>query len=200
MTTNETPYVVDKADWVRGPWDTEPDKLQWRTEAGLPGLIVRGGGGALCGYAAVTDTHPWYGRDYSECTAHGFGCTAAWDDQHTPESVIDVHGGLTYAAACGDRICHVPEPGEPDNVWWFGFDTAHADDFRPQDAKYARQMQESYHVLSSRTDEGVPVHITSTITGRRFAHTDYYRDVAYVRAEVERLASQLVEAARRGSH
>jgi hypothetical protein len=28
-------------------------------------------------------------------------------------------------------ICHVPEPGRPDDVWWFGFDCAHAWDFSP---------------------------------------------------------------------
>ena len=25
--------TVDKSTWARGPWDTEPDKMQWRDEA-----------------------------------------------------------------------------------------------------------------------------------------------------------------------
>lgn len=29
------------------------------------------------------------------------------------------------------RICHVPEAGRPDKVWWFGFDTDHAGDYSP---------------------------------------------------------------------
>lgn len=28
-------------------------------------------------------------------------------------------------------VCHVVEAGEPDDVWWFGFDCAHCDDFAP---------------------------------------------------------------------
>lgn len=33
-------------------------------------------------------------------------------------------------------VCHVAGDGEPDNVWWFGFDCAHSGDLSP---KYARE-------------------------------------------------------------
>lgn len=132
----------------RGPWDTEPDKEQWRTEAGLPGLLVRSGMGALCGYAAVPPGHPLHGQDYETV------------DTRLPEGV---HGGLTYAAFCQEHgmICHEPEPGEPADVWWFGFDCAHAGDLVP-----------------------------AMSAGLR-CRDDVYRDHGYVRAEVERLAMQL---------
>jgi hypothetical protein len=150
-------YKVDRSRFPAGPWDAEPDKLVWTTEAGLPGMIVRNGLGALCGYAAVPPSHPWHGRGYSD---------GEWPD--TLGHQIDVHGGLTYADACAGHVCHVPAPGEPDNVWWFGFDCAHAGDL-------------------------VPGLLTAGNAGWRTAY-EVYRDVAFVRAEVEQLALQLARA------
>jgi hypothetical protein len=142
VSNESTEYKMDRSGWPSGPWDNEPDRLQWKTRAGLPGLIVRGSGGAWCGYVAVAPGHPDYERDDGEVT-------------------FAVHGGITYAAKCGGHVCHVPEPGEPDNVWWLGFDTAHAGDFCP----------------------AAPFLCASL--------TETYRDVAYVQAEVESLAEQL---------
>lgn len=113
--------VVDKAGWPsRGVWDSEPDKIQFADEAiGLPCLIVRGPVGALCGYVGVPEGHPLHGKDYDD----------AGD--------IDVHGGLTFANSCSPKakedrgICHKPAPGEPDHVWWLGFDCAHSGDVCP---------------------------------------------------------------------
>lgn len=104
-----------RAKWPAGPWVTEPDRVEWRHK-GVPCLIVRSpGGGHLCGYAAVPPGHPWHGK--------GMG----WDDGVHP----DVHGGVTYAEGCAGQVCHVPQPGEPDNVWWLGFDCAHLYDLSP---------------------------------------------------------------------
>jgi hypothetical protein len=106
------PKVIDKTGWPNGPWMTEPDRKEWR-RAGFPCLIRRvSHSGALCGYVAVPPGHPWHGKSYDDIEA-------------------DVHGGLTYAAACRGDICHVPAPGEPDDVWWLGFDHAHAWDRMP---------------------------------------------------------------------
>ena len=52
-----------------------------------------------------------------------------WDDE--PDRVEFEHAGLPYADACRGSICHVPQPGEPDNVWWFGFDCGHVGDVIP---------------------------------------------------------------------
>lgn len=61
--------VIDKSQWGDGPWQSEPDKIQWQDEAtGLPCLIVRGPVGALCGYVGVPKTHPAYGLHYDGCT------------------------------------------------------------------------------------------------------------------------------------
>lgn len=85
---------------------------------------------------------------------------------------VDVHGGLTYADACeetteeGTGICHVPLEGRPAHVWWLGFDCAHYRDLVP-----------SMVSAMPPTD------------GR-------YRDIAYVEAEVTRLAEQLAAPVR----
>lgn len=158
-------HKVDRAGWDPGPWDNEPDKLVWKTETGLPGMIVRNSMGALCGYVGVTKDHPWYGRAYND-----------GDYPDSPEGRLSAHGGITYSDKCQGHICHVPEPGEPDDVWWFGFDCNHCDDYAPVNAKYRKMAG------SGRTPELY-----------RQRPSEVYRDLAYVRGEVEDLARQLIE-------
>lgn len=158
----------DKSRWTRGPWDREPDKVQMRDEeTGLPCLIVRGPSGALCGYVGVPMGHPWFGKDYDSC-----GLTGDKPEGYEPDWYIEVHGGLTYADACqhsadGHGICHTPEPGEPDNIWWLGFDCAHLCD------------------------------MSGMAWGRaeRFNSTGIYRDLDYVKAECANLARQAAAVA-----
>lgn len=101
-----------------GPWDDEPDKVQWvDSETGLDCLIVRNHFGALCGYVGVTEGHPLFEQHYE-----------------TPE--VEIHGGLTFTDFCTpgepvEGICHVAAPGRDGRVWWFGFDCAHAFDVQP---------------------------------------------------------------------
>jgi hypothetical protein len=189
--------TVDKSTWPRGAWDQEPDKVQWIDEAtGLDCLIVRNGGGALCGYVGVGPSHPSHQQDYNDVD-------------------VDVHGGLTFSDTCADAsrenfvrwqqsvpsmrleaarhphgdaarrlaevghleddfdgwqrwmesvaICHLPQSGQPDRVWWLGFDCAHLGDISP-----------AYDGLR-RSGYG----------------DDTYKDIGYVTNEVTRLASQL---------
>jgi hypothetical protein len=148
-------HKVERKDWwPEGPWMTEPDKVNWRTKAGLPGMIVRSQSGNLCGYVAVPKGHPAYRADMSDERLYD----------------LSVHGGVTYASACKGSICHVPEPGEPDDVWWIGFDCAHSGDWRPSAAApYLGDLAS----MPSAWEE--------------------YRDIHYVTREVEHLARQLVE-------
>lgn len=94
---------------------------------------------------------------------------------------IDVHGGLTYAAGCSGHICHVPAEGEPDNVWWFGFDCAHAGDLCPQ-MEMARKGFK--HLMPS-----LPPELEAAM--EKMDMRDVYRDAAYVAAECASLAKQL---------
>jgi len=111
-TIEET--TIDKSDWGSGPWEKEPDKIQWEDKkTRLPCLIVRHPVlGHLCGYVGVSKKHPKFGKGY--------------DDQN-----VNVHGGLTYASPCMHNICHIVEEGEDDNVWWLGFDCGHLGDTSP---------------------------------------------------------------------
>lgn len=85
-------------------------------------------------------------------------------------AAISVHGGLTYADECDGFICHTPKPGEPDNLWWFGFDCAHAWDYTPKLAEYRAT---------------IPGYPTGGHEG------DVYRDIPYVESECANLARQL---------
>jgi len=147
--------TIDKTDWGDGPWQHEPDKIVWiDPTTDLDCMIHRGNSGALCGYVGVSADHPDYGRSAYEL-----------ED-------IDIHGGLSFADRCDDEaredygICHVPEPGRTHDVWWLGFDCAHAFDVMPK--------------LESQPYFPLP---------REFRAI--YRDVAYVIGEVTSLALQL---------
>lgn len=111
--------TVDKSAWGDGPWQNEPDKIQWMDEeTGLPCMIKRNPEiGFWCGYVGVSKGHAAY-------------------DKHYDSVSVDVHGGLTYANFCQPGpeehvICHVVEDGEDDKVWWLGFDCGHYRDLCP---------------------------------------------------------------------
>jgi hypothetical protein len=115
----ESNDIVDKSGWMEGPWLLEPDRVEWE-HAGFPCLILRHDKmGHLCGYIAVPKGHIWHGLpDDSQPRPEG-----------SPEP--EIHGGVTYGNACDGDVCHKPKPGESEDVWWIGFDAAHAGDFSP---------------------------------------------------------------------
>lgn len=164
---------VDKSEWGAGPWHDEPDKVQYEDdETGLPCLVVRVPRmGHLCGYVGVPPDHSLHGVDYAACPEDCDSETFACD--HQPCMRFDVHGGLTFAGDCHDdepeesAICHTPGEGDPDDVWWFGYDCAHAWDRQPG--------MEARHGTRPMPDE-------------------HYRSVAYVKQENAKLAQQLLEA------
>jgi hypothetical protein len=127
--------VRDRSRWPSGPWDSEPDLVEWRDEAtGYPCLVVRGPMGALCGYVGVPPEHPWHGKEYGDTP---FEC--------------EVHGGVTYSDKCAGHICHVPRPGESEHVWWFGFDCAHSGDVSPGLFALTGQIPRTDHGLWDET-------------------------------------------------
>lgn len=97
---------------MKKEWEYEPNRLEF-SHLNYPCLIVRNPGGALCGYVGVPPGHPWHKKHYDEVAAN-------------------VHGGLTYSDSCSDHVCHVPKPGETDDVWWVGFDCSHVGDYSPK--------------------------------------------------------------------
>ena len=159
-------YNIDKSDWADGPWRTEPDKVQWQDPAtGLPCLITRGHHGAHCGYVGITAEHPYYGK-----SPLGF------------DMGLSVHGDANFADGCqhspheGFGVCHIPEPGEPDNVWWIGFDCAHCYDRTPGSDATMKRL-------------GIPDFMGGFLGSD--SPIRQYRDHAYAKANVTHLAAQL---------
>jgi hypothetical protein len=134
----------DKSKWMRGEWDNEPDRVDF-IHAGFSCFILRNYTGNWCGYVGVPSTHPSFGEHYNDVNVH-------------------VHGGLTYASMCNEHICHIPEPGMPNDVWWLGFDTAHAFDIIP----------------------GMP-----QVMSVKIENNSIYRNIEYVTNETKQLAEQL---------
>jgi hypothetical protein len=110
MTTTVGVREHDKSTWGPGPWQSEPDRVDFEAH-GFACMILRGPVGALCGYLGVPKGHPWY--------------------ENTEVEPEGAHGGITYRNKCQGHICHVPKPGMSDDVYWLGFDCAHCDDYMP---------------------------------------------------------------------
>lgn len=157
MRTYKHDDALGEVSWPEGPWTDEWDKATWVDETtGLDAMIHRNRMGALCGYVGVAEGHPHFRVNYDEVN-------------------VEVHGGLTYSAFCEDTtdeavgLCHVPEPGRPEEVWWLGFDCAHAFDQVP-----------GLLALDLHLDFMTEMH---------------YWTFDEVKAEVENLARQLAEVA-----
>lgn len=175
MATSET--WIDKSTWGEGPWQHEPDRIEWRV-GGLVALMRRNSRhGMWCGYVGVPAGHPWHGKKYHEIDA-------------------DVHGGLNYADECmvarpgedpRELICHVPQAGESDDAWWLGFDCHHMNDLAPGFAAHERELAANFRaagdIRGAELFERGPEFFGLT-----------YRDVDYVRNEVEGLVQQAAAA------
>lgn len=128
-------------------------------------MAIRNRMGAWCGYVAVDEAHPYFAEDVMDL-----------DFEHD----LNVHGGVTYNDFCAGHICHVPEPGRPDRVWWIGFDCGHYNDYVPSVEANIQRLYDEGKLPFRSTDEHMPAYLRKT-----------YKPVAYVRNEVEDLARQL---------
>lgn len=94
---------------------------------------------------------------------------------HDKAHDIRIHGGLTYSAKCHGHICHIPKKGEDGDVWWLGFDCGHAQDLSPGHEAQMRKIMRGRHLMKG--------------------FHNVYRDVAYVKHQVNSLADQLLKVA-----
>lgn len=150
---------MGRYEYGEGPWSSEPDRLEFEA-SGLPCLLRRNDLGAWCGYVAVPRGHPCHGKSLHDL-CH-----------------LEAHGGITYGHACAGDICHVPKEGAPDDVWWIGFDCAHAFDLIPWMHAQLKEMKGELFATQE------------PVTWR-----DQYRDLEYVKNECVELAAQLVALA-----
>lgn len=108
-----------KKDVGDRPWENEPNRLEF-TAHGLQCLIMRHSElGHLCGYVGVNRSHPTYGLFYDS-----YGNLARLSIQRKLGD-IKVHGGLTFAERGNGKEWAA-------DLWWFGFDCAHSDDYCPK--------------------------------------------------------------------
>jgi hypothetical protein len=121
--------------------------MSWKVESefehkGLNCVVIMTQMGHRCGYVGLPKEHPLYGKDYSQKSRYlklndlegeeigkrgiiPLVCMSMEDDKEymSPDCYFDVHGGITYAdGGVGSKY-----PIESD-LWWFGYDCAHAGD------------------------------------------------------------------------
>jgi len=162
---------LDKSSWGDGPWNDEPDRIEWRSGEYVCLMLRNVRHGMWCGYVAVLPGHPWHGVEFGDIDA-------------------DVHGGLTYSGHCmtderplRERVCHASH-GD-DDLWWVGFDCHHAFDFAP--AFVARERDLASRLRARGDEDGA----------RLFEETPWvqtYRHVVYVRDQVGHLVEQAMAA------
>lgn len=163
-------YIVEQ-DWL---------------SSGLRCVAIAGDSGHRCGYVGLPKSHPLYGVSYG---AYSPALDALWatakegpvgdrgiipifcallneadEVQPTPELVFDVHGSITYASS------EAGYPVEHDDLWWYGFDCAHAGDAKDFD------LLKDEHLRDIHTE---------------FGNEGVVRDLAFVVEECEKLAAQL---------
>lgn len=123
---------MDRSRWPDGPWSDEPDRIEWYDRAtGYPCLMLRNVHlGHWCGYVGLPPGHPWYDVTLDELPDEAYA-----------------HSDLTFAGRCmsdarpmRERVCHTPRAGEPDAVYWIGFDCANHQQLVPalSDRLYTR--------------------------------------------------------------
>ena len=121
----------------------------WVTESGFRAVCIAIPDMHRCGYVGLPKEHVLHGIDYIQSTeklAEAWkkvmnsedgenkrgpiitlmACGAGKDspDNWSPDRIINVHGGLTFASGTADY------PVKHDGLWWFGFDCGHYGDGR----------------------------------------------------------------------
>lgn len=98
---------IDKRSWGHGPWEFEPDYVEFK-HCGFRCILLRfEHTGVWNGYVEVSDLHPWF---YQEVESN-------------------IHGGITWRGPI-DEIEAIP------NCKFVGFDCAHGFDLIPAMAKF----------------------------------------------------------------
>jgi hypothetical protein len=111
-----TAPAIDKSTWGPGPWQSEPDRVDF-VHAGFACFALRHPRyGCWCCYVGVPPEHPLYGLRWGEDPRFG---------------ELHIHMGVNYTEVCAGQICHVPAPGMPRDVWWIGTDMGHFRDLCP---------------------------------------------------------------------
>lgn len=138
--------VVKRDGWEAGPWDDEADRVEWVDEAtGYPCLIIRHQeDGNLCGYTAVPPGHPLHGVSYDGADNVPYGDYPGINYARACVTMEDIPAPYGHLYTPDMLVCHVPAPGEPDDVWWFGFDCGHGHDVQPGKEARTRVLEAKF--------------------------------------------------------
>jgi hypothetical protein len=141
--------------------------------------------GHRCGYVGIPASHPLYGYTYGEkvpflekfkenlenCEVDmdkkGIFNILCYDGTITPSIFLNVHGGITYSN--NDKNYPIANS----NLWWYGFDCAHAGDAKDLEVLYIIN-QAIYEIENKFKDED-----------------DKLRTLEYCENECNSLANQL---------
>ncbi len=161
--------IYDKSGWGDGPWQGEPDRVEWR-EGSYKCLVLRNQLGALCGYAAVPPGHACYGLEYDALNEAG----------------VDVYDGLSYSSAAGieSPVGHVELVSGriAGDEWWVGFScTNYMRDVLPKHEAVRRELERQGAPKWPEWPADSPFGPRS------------YKDLAFVMVEVRRLVAALEE-------
>jgi len=147
--------------------------------AGYQCVVTFGYMGHRCGYVGIPKEHPLYGKkceeyleikkkDIGDRKVSGIfpllGACLDEDERIRIEAYFQCHGGITYSG--GGENSHYPIASD---LWWFGFDCAHAGDKRDlklaydrfpnkrEILKYQMELEEKYPIEDDviRTEEYV---------------------------------------------
>lgn len=148
--------------------------------------------GHRCGYVGIPETHPLHRKSYSsyldikksdigDREVSGvfqlFSACLDDDERVQIDAYFQCHGGITYSG--GGKGSHYPIDSD---LWWFGFDCAHAGDGKDLQLAYERFPNEREHIFKMIELE------------KKFPILDeVVRTEGYVVAECRRLAEQLKE-------
>lgn len=170
---------IDKTKWSRGPWDAEKDVENFKTAAGLDASIIRvSHSGALCGYVGVPASHPWHGKEYGDSVAPSVEQLSA-PVEVEKVSVIS----LFVSAASGDDPA---EGARIDCLMRVHGGLTYSGAGR---AGYGENPDLWYFGFDcAHYGDHCPAMDSLFMDGE-------YRDVEYVRSEIETLASQLAGVA-----
>ena len=110
-------YLDNRRAWGSGPWEGEPDKVEWVDMASLYYCVAlrNPDSGAWLGYVRVPAHHALNGVEYDRLPG------------------IEAHGGLTFSGPGSTHMDAISHSARDDNEtsWFFGFDCAHSFDCIP---------------------------------------------------------------------
>lgn len=149
---------------------------------GLKCVVVMRVPGYRCGYVGIPKKHFLYGKDYDYVNSH-FEFVILNEDKRIGVGVclyLQCHGGVTYSK--GGKGSNYPIKS---NLWWFGFDCAHAWD--KNDYETAKKLFKHDKEALKRILYNERLDNMFSIGG------DKVRTLEYVSNECRKLAEQLAD-------